>query len=65
MPVAQQGIADFVFFAFGGRKARLRSELDYDVNRRAEAEIRHLADKIRRMDDKIDDVTDLLRSSRA
>jgi uncharacterized membrane protein len=30
----------------------LRSELDYDVNRRAEAEIQRLADNIRRMDDK-------------
>jgi uncharacterized membrane protein len=47
------------------KKDRLRSELDYDVNRRAEAEIQLLADKIRRMDDKIDDVTDLLRAPRA
>ncbi|HVW12039.1 MAG TPA: DUF1003 domain-containing protein [Bryobacteraceae bacterium] len=46
------------------KKDRLRSELDYDVNRRAEAEIQMLADKIRRMDDKIDDVTDLLRTPR-
>jgi uncharacterized membrane protein len=46
------------------KKDRLRSELDYDVNRRAEAEIQRLADKIRRMDDKIDDVSDLLRSPR-
>jgi uncharacterized membrane protein len=46
------------------KKDRLRSELDYDVNRRAEAEIQNLAHKIRLMDDKMDDVADLLRSPR-
>jgi len=43
------------------QKDRLRSELDFDVNRRAEAEIQALAHKLRAMDDKIDDVADLLR----
>lgn len=44
------------------KKDRLRSELDYDVNRRAEAEIQLLAHKLRQMDEKMDDVTDLLRA---
>ena len=42
-------------------KDRLRSELDFDVNRRAESEIQGLAKKLSALDDKIDDVTDLLR----
>ncbi len=43
-------------------KDRLRSELDFDVNRRAESEIQALARKLSLMDDKIDDVADLLRN---
>ncbi len=43
------------------KKDRVRSELDFDVNRRAEAEIQALAHKLRMMDDKLDDVADLLR----
>jgi uncharacterized membrane protein len=43
------------------KKDRLRGELDFDVNRRAESEIQMLAHKLRVMDDKIDDVADLLR----
>jgi CRP/FNR family cyclic AMP-dependent transcriptional regulator len=42
-------------------KDRLRSELDFDVNKRAEAEIQMLAHKLRTMDEKMDDVADLLR----
>src|SRR6478672_2220616 len=42
-------------------KDRLRGELDYEVNRRAEAEIQGLARKINLLDEKIDDVGDLLR----
>jgi CRP/FNR family cyclic AMP-dependent transcriptional regulator len=42
-------------------KDRLRSELDFDVNRRAESEIQGLARKLSMLDDKIDDVVDLLR----
>jgi CRP/FNR family transcriptional regulator, cyclic AMP receptor protein len=42
-------------------KDRLRGELDYDVNRRAEAEIKALSQKIHLMSDKIVDVEDLLR----
>jgi CRP/FNR family cyclic AMP-dependent transcriptional regulator len=43
------------------KKDRLRGELDFDVNRRAEAEIQLLAQKLRTMDDRIGDVADLLR----
>jgi len=43
------------------KKDRLRGELDYDVNRRAEAEIQGLAHKINLMGDKVDDVEELLR----
>jgi len=42
-------------------KDRLRGELDYDVNRRAEAEIKALSEKIHLLGDKIVDVEDLLR----
>ena len=43
-------------------KDRLRSELDFDVNRRAESEIQGLAHKLNLIGDKINDVEDLLRS---
>jgi CRP/FNR family cyclic AMP-dependent transcriptional regulator len=42
-------------------KDRLRGELDYDVNRRAASEIQGLARKLNLLDDKIDDIGDLLR----
>ena len=42
-------------------KDRLRGELDYDVNRRAESEIQGLARKLNMLCEKIDDVEDLLR----
>lgn len=42
-------------------KDRLRSELDFDVNRRAEAEIQALSNKLNLVMDKIGDVDDLLR----
>ena len=42
-------------------KDRLRSELDYQVNRRAETEIQGLARKLNLIVDKIDDVEDLMR----
>ncbi len=44
------------------KKDRLRGELDYDVNRRAETEIQGLAHKINLIGDKIGDVEDLLRN---
>ncbi|MBI1787359.1 MAG: DUF1003 domain-containing protein [Acidobacteria bacterium] len=42
-------------------KDRLRSELDFDVNRRAESEIHGLARKLNLLGDQIADVEDLLR----
>jgi uncharacterized membrane protein len=44
------------------KKDRLRSELDYEVNRRAEVEIQGLAKKMNLLGDKIGDVEDLLRT---
>jgi uncharacterized membrane protein len=44
------------------KKDRLRSELDFEVNRRAETEIQALARKINWLGDKIGDVEDLLRN---
>ena len=43
------------------RKDRVRSELDYAVNRRAESEIQGLARKLHLLGEKMDDVEDLLR----
>ncbi len=45
-------------------KDRLRGELDYEVNRRAESEIQGLARKLHVLDEKMNDVGDLLRKSR-
>jgi len=42
-------------------KDRLRGELDYDVNRRAESEIQGLARKLNLLGEKIGDVEDLVR----
>jgi CRP/FNR family cyclic AMP-dependent transcriptional regulator len=42
-------------------KDRLRGELDYNVNRRAESEIQGLAHKLNLLGEKIGDVEDLLR----
>ena len=42
-------------------KDRVRSELDFEVNRRAESEIQGLARKLNLLGDKINDVEDLLR----
>jgi uncharacterized membrane protein len=44
-------------------KDRLRSELDFDVNRRAESEIQALSRKLNLAIDKIGDVEDLVRGS--
>jgi CRP/FNR family cyclic AMP-dependent transcriptional regulator len=43
------------------KKDRLRGELDFDVNRRAHAEIQGLAHRINLLHDKIDDVDEMLR----
>jgi CRP/FNR family transcriptional regulator, cyclic AMP receptor protein len=42
-------------------KDRLRGELDFDVNRRAEREIQSVTHKLNVLDDRLEDVTDLLR----
>jgi CRP/FNR family transcriptional regulator, cyclic AMP receptor protein len=42
-------------------KDRLRGELDFDVNRRAEREIQGVTHKLSVLDDRLEDVTDLLR----
>jgi CRP/FNR family transcriptional regulator, cyclic AMP receptor protein len=44
-------------------KDRLRSELDFDVNRRAESEIQNLSSKIHLLNDKMDDLEELLRDN--
>jgi len=46
-------------------KDRLRGELDFEVNRRAEAEIQGLARKLNLLGEKIGDVEDLLREKAA
>jgi uncharacterized membrane protein len=46
------------------QKDRLRSELDFEVNRRAEAEIQALSRKIHFLGDKLADIDDHLRPSR-
>jgi CRP/FNR family transcriptional regulator, cyclic AMP receptor protein len=44
---------------------RLRGELDYEVNRRAESEIQGLANKLNHIGDKVADIEDLLRARSA
>jgi uncharacterized membrane protein len=43
------------------KKDRLRGELDYEVNRRAEAEVQTLSRKLNVLAEKMDDVEELLR----
>ena len=43
-------------------KDRVRGELDFEVNRRAETEIQGLARKLNLLADKVDDVADLVRT---
>lgn len=43
------------------QKDRVRGELDFDVNRRAESEIQGLARKLNHMDEKLADIEELLR----
>jgi CRP/FNR family cyclic AMP-dependent transcriptional regulator len=45
-------------------KDRLRSELDFEVNRRAESEIQGLSRKLHSIDERIDDLADLIRAHR-
>jgi uncharacterized membrane protein len=44
-------------------KDRLRGELDYDVNRRAESEIQGLAQRLNLLDEKIDDIANIIRKN--
>jgi uncharacterized membrane protein len=44
-------------------KDRVRSEMDFQVNRRAETEIQALSRKIHALGDKLDDMDDKLRTS--
>ena len=46
-------------------KDRLRGELDYEVNRRAESEIQGLAGKLNMLTDKVGDVEELIREKLA
>jgi uncharacterized membrane protein len=46
-------------------KDRLRGELDFDVNRRAESEIQGLSRKLSLLEEKVDDLGDLLRMTKA
>jgi uncharacterized membrane protein len=46
-------------------KDRVRSELDFDVNRRAETEIQNLAQRLNLLDEKMDDLKDLLRTGKS
>jgi CRP/FNR family transcriptional regulator, cyclic AMP receptor protein len=46
-------------------KDRVRSELDFDVNRRAEAEIQSISHKLNLVTDKIDDLEEALRKTGA
>ena len=46
-------------------KDRLRGELDFEVNRRAASEIQGLARKLNLLDEKVDDLGDLLREKSA
>jgi uncharacterized membrane protein len=46
-------------------KDRLRGELDFEVNRRAESEIQGLARKLNLLDEKVDDIGNLLRMTKA
>jgi len=45
-------------------KDRVRSELDFDVNRRAETEIQALSRKLNLIDERMDDLSDLVREKR-
>jgi len=46
-------------------KDRVRGELDFDVNRRAESEIQGLAKKLNLLDEKVDDLGSLIREKSA
>jgi uncharacterized membrane protein len=43
------------------KKDRLRSEMDFEINRRAEAEIRGIAQRLNQQDERIGDLEELVR----
>ncbi len=45
------------------KKDRLRSELDFDVNRRAHTEIQGLANKLNVLGDRLVDIEEMLRTT--
>jgi uncharacterized membrane protein len=47
------------------KKDRVRGEMDYDVNRRAESEIQGLSNKLHLLGEQVEDMVDLLRRSDA
>ena len=47
------------------KKDRLRSELDFDVNRRAESEIQALSRKLNLLDEKMDDLGEFMHTARS
>jgi uncharacterized membrane protein len=47
------------------KKDRLRGELDYEVNRRAAADIQGLARKLNLLDEKVGDVEEMLRGKQS
>jgi CRP/FNR family transcriptional regulator, cyclic AMP receptor protein len=46
-------------------KDRVRSELDFDVNRRAEAEIQSLSRRMGLLTEKVEDLSDMMRPANA
>jgi len=46
-------------------KDRLRGELDFEVNRRAEGEIQSMARRLAQLDDKLDDIGTMIRAANA
>src|SRR5262249_21197375 len=61
MPAAIQAPAIMMSQNRQDQKDRLRSELDFEVNRRAETEIHVLSRKLNALGDKMDDLQDLVR----
>ena len=47
------------------KKDRLRSELDFEVNRHARSELQGVAEKLKHVDDRIADIAELLRQKSA
>jgi CRP/FNR family cyclic AMP-dependent transcriptional regulator len=61
MPAAVQAPVIMMSQNRQDKKDRLRSELDFDVNRRAHSEIQGLAHKLNLLGDRLGDIEDMLR----